>query len=90
MESKDSPEIPDRGVTSDIPGLPSGVTTVSERLNLKLRSLKKFMLDQKLIREYCVKKNRLTRVQKVYRNRNITYNLHSFQWQQMYRQQTEV
>ena len=26
MESNDSPEIPDRGETSDIPGLPSGVT----------------------------------------------------------------
>ena len=25
MESNDSPEIPDRGETSDIPGLPSGV-----------------------------------------------------------------
>ena len=24
MESNDSPEIPDKGVTSDIPGLPSG------------------------------------------------------------------
>ena len=24
MESNDSPEIPDRGETSDIPGLPSG------------------------------------------------------------------
>ena len=28
MESNDSPEIPDRGETSDIPGLPSGVVTV--------------------------------------------------------------
>ena len=27
MESNDSPEIPDRGETSDIPGLPSGVQT---------------------------------------------------------------
>ena len=27
MESNDSPEIPDRGETSDIPGLPSGVGT---------------------------------------------------------------
>ena len=25
MKSNDSPEIPDRGETSDIPGLPSGV-----------------------------------------------------------------
>ena len=25
VESNDSPEIPDRGETSDIPGLPSGV-----------------------------------------------------------------
>ena len=28
-ESKDSPEIPDRGFTSDIPGLPLGRLTVS-------------------------------------------------------------
>ena len=28
MESNDSPEIPDRGETSDIPGLPSGAGTV--------------------------------------------------------------
>ena len=27
MESNDSPEIPDRGETSDIPGLPSGAST---------------------------------------------------------------
>ena len=27
VESNDSPEIPDRGETSDIPGLPSGVST---------------------------------------------------------------
>ena len=27
VESNDSPEIPDRGETSDIPGLPSGVVT---------------------------------------------------------------
>ena len=27
MESNDSPEIPDRGETSDIPGLPSGDTS---------------------------------------------------------------
>ncbi len=27
MESNDSPEIPDRGETLDIPGLPSGVQT---------------------------------------------------------------
>ena len=32
MESNDSPEIPDRGETSDIPGLPSGVNM--RRLNL--------------------------------------------------------
>ena len=29
VESNDSPEIPDRGETSDIPGLPSGVTRVN-------------------------------------------------------------
>ena len=28
MESNDSPEIPDRGETSDIPGLPSGTAAV--------------------------------------------------------------
>ena len=27
MESNDSPEIPDRGETTDIPGLPSGAVT---------------------------------------------------------------
>ena len=27
MQSNDGPEIPDRGETSDIPGLPSGVVT---------------------------------------------------------------
>ena len=30
MESNDSPEIPDRGETSDIPGLPSGVHCYGE------------------------------------------------------------
>ena len=29
VESNDSPEIPDRGETSDIPGLPSGVLRLS-------------------------------------------------------------
>ena len=34
MESNDSPEIPDRGETSDIPGLPSGdVTKAVEKQN---------------------------------------------------------
>ena len=32
MESNDSPEIPDRGETSDIPGLPSGVAGEEEVL----------------------------------------------------------
>ena len=31
VESNDSPEIPDRGETSDIPGLPSGVFKRSSR-----------------------------------------------------------
>ena len=31
MESNDSPEIPDRGETSDIPGLPSGVGKVNTK-----------------------------------------------------------
>ena len=29
VESNDSPEIPDRGETSDIPGLPSGGTNMA-------------------------------------------------------------
>ena len=33
MKSNDSPEIPDKGETSDIPGLPSGV--VSKKQSLK-------------------------------------------------------
>ena len=32
MESNDSPEIPDRGETSNIPGLPSGVSNAGEKL----------------------------------------------------------
>ena len=31
MESNDSPEIPDRGETSDIPGLPSGASLETDR-----------------------------------------------------------
>ena len=31
VESNDSPEIPDRGETSDIPGLPSGVGKVNTK-----------------------------------------------------------
>ena len=38
MESNDSPEIPDRGETSDIPGLPSGA--VSRVYNLCPQSSK--------------------------------------------------
>ena len=34
-ESNDSPEIPDRGETSDIPGLPSGVICLKRRLACK-------------------------------------------------------
>ena len=34
VESDDSPEIPDRGETSDIPGFPSGVTLVFAVLHL--------------------------------------------------------
>ena len=37
MESNDSPEIPDRGETSDIPGLPSGVPSVSPLLKKHIR-----------------------------------------------------
>ena len=32
MEPNDSPEIPDRGETSDIPGLPSGASDLKEHL----------------------------------------------------------
>ena len=32
MESNDSPEIPDRGETSDIPGLPSGASQLERRV----------------------------------------------------------
>ena len=35
MESNDSPEIPDRGETSDIPDLPSGGLRQTKRINLK-------------------------------------------------------
>ena len=33
MESNDSPEIPDRGETSDIPGLPSGAAAMKMKDN---------------------------------------------------------
>ena len=40
MESNDSPEIPDRGETSDIPGLPSGgihgIAEVSDGVHVSL------------------------------------------------------
>ena len=35
MESNDSPEIPDRGETSDIPGLPSGGIVMMKTPTLK-------------------------------------------------------
>ena len=35
VESNDSPEIPDRGKTSDIPGLPSGRTTYRYRFRYR-------------------------------------------------------
>ena len=39
MESNDRPDIPDRGETSDIPGLPSGATAAAEGLApFKLRT----------------------------------------------------
>ena len=37
MESNDSPEIPDRGETSDIPGLPSGAEIVEHLEDLHMR-----------------------------------------------------
>ena len=36
VESNDSPEIPDRGETSDIPGLPSGADTRHSNNSLSL------------------------------------------------------
>ena len=38
VESNDSPEIPDRGETSDIPGLPSGEPTWLCPENLKFEA----------------------------------------------------
>ncbi len=37
MESNDSPEIPDRGETSDIPGLPSGVLHITTTTTKKVK-----------------------------------------------------
>ena len=37
MESNDSPEIPDSGETSDIPGLPSGAEIVEHLEDLHMR-----------------------------------------------------
>ena len=44
MESNDSPEIPDRGETSDIPGLPSGggSDTETDRNTERERETKRF------------------------------------------------
>ena len=36
-ESNDSPEIPDRRITSDIPGLPSGQKTLSSKKKKKIK-----------------------------------------------------
>ena len=41
MESNDSPEIPDRGETSDIPGLPSGGKNDTKKERKKERTSKK-------------------------------------------------
>ena len=46
MESNDSPEILDRGETSDIPGLPSGVET---------QTLHKDCVTYRIISNVCVK-----------------------------------
>ena len=45
MESNDSPEIPDRGETSDIPGLPSGVWLQTIHLRLITLLLYLFQSD---------------------------------------------
>ena len=44
MESNDSPEIPDRGETSDIPGLPSGGRSVRLSANKITKKKKKLVL----------------------------------------------
>ena len=51
MESNDSPEIPDRGETSDIPGLPSGGKNngsreKSKRVDSKVESNDSATLDK--------------------------------------------
>ncbi len=38
MEPNDSPEIPDRGETSDIPGLPSGVSITTRVLCIQVHA----------------------------------------------------
>ena len=47
MESNDSPEIPDRGETSDIPGLPSGEERGKGRDILQL--VKRYIKKKKII-----------------------------------------
>ena len=49
MESNDSPEIPDRGETSDIPGLPSGekmMMMMEEKKEKKKKKKKMMMMEE--------------------------------------------
>ena len=51
MESNDSPEIPDRGETSDIPGLPSGVLAVAPVKMEMLAPVKMGMFGTSLVKK---------------------------------------
>ena len=46
MESNDSPEIPDRGETSDIPGLPSGAWHSGCAINVALTAMMYTILEE--------------------------------------------
>ena len=45
VESNDSPEIPDRRETSDIPGLPSGATT-KDYIRLRETFIKRYIVER--------------------------------------------
>ena len=57
MESNDSPEIPDRGETSDIAGRPSGALATVKRDSVHLLSLISFALPSFLTLPIMVKEN---------------------------------
>ena len=46
MESNDSPEIPDRGETTDIPGLPSGGQPQGIISGLKETFIKRYIVER--------------------------------------------